>query len=197
MDKTVLNKSQGKKKELLNNALNLFAEKGFHETTLNDIASASNLTKGGLYHHLQSKEEILFLLHERFITEGITKLNKIDMKELSPEVKFIELLKTHLDIIHEYKPDITLFFMEIDNLSAEKYYYIKNKRTEYENFFMKSLEEGIKQGLFAVNDSKVALMFILGASNFMYHWYDPNGKLTIEELKDIYLGLVTNGIVTK
>ena len=195
MEDVSKNKEQDRKSEILDAALELFVEKGYHETTILDIANAAELTKGGVYHYLKSKDEILYLLHDRFIDEGLRRLKKIESEPLPPKEKFLKLLKAHLNIIHEYKDDITFFFKEFDKLPKDKYEIVKKKRDEYENIFVKVLEEGRVQGVFYVENSRIAIFYILGSSNFMYQWYDPNGELSLDKLERIYLNIITNGIL--
>lgn len=189
------NKDKSRKSEILDAALALFVEKGFHETTIQDIADGAGLTKGGIYHYLKSKDEILFSLHDRFIYEGLARLQHIEKELLAPKEKLIKLLKAHLEIIHEYKDDITFFFKEFDKLPEEKFEIVKKKRDEYENIFINALEEGRVEGVFDVENSRIAIFYILGASNFMYQWYDPNGEMNLDKLADIYLKIITKGIL--
>lgn len=196
MTNVVQSKSQDRKVEILDAALKLFVKKGFNRTSIQDIADAAGITKGGLYHYLKSKEEILFLLHERFISEGFSKLKLIEEESLSTEEKLVKLLKAHLEIIKDFKDDITIFYKEYNNLSPENYKIVLNKRDDYESIFINVLEEGRINGVFNVENSRIASFFILGASNFMYHWYNPNGEKTLEDLARIYLNIIKNGILT-
>lgn len=195
MTNVVQSKSQDRKAEILDAALTLFVKKGFNRTSIQDIADAAGITKGGLYHYLKSKEEILFLLHERFISDGLPKLKLIEEESLPTEEKLVKLLKTHLEIIKDYKDDITIFYKEYNNLSPENYQIVLKKRNDYESIFVNVLEEGRINGVFNVENSRISSFFILGASNFMYHWYNPNGEKTLDELARIYLNIITNGIL--
>jgi TetR/AcrR family transcriptional regulator, cholesterol catabolism regulator len=196
MSNVVQSKSLDRKAEILDAALTLFVKKGFHRTSIQDIADAAGITKGGLYHHLKSKEEILFSLHERFISEGYIKLKLIEEESLSTEEKIVKLLKAHLEIIRDFKDEITIFYKEYNNnLSPENYKIVLDKRDEYERIFVNVLEEGRINGVFKIENSRIASFFILGASNFMYHWYNPNGQMNLDELARIYLNIITNGIL--
>jgi TetR/AcrR family transcriptional regulator, cholesterol catabolism regulator len=196
MSNVVQSKSQDRKVEILDAALTLFVKKGFHRTSIQDIADAAGITKGGLYHHLKSKEEILFSLHERFISEGNSKLKSIEEESLPTEEKLVKLLKAHLEIIRDFMDEITIFYKEYNNnLSPENYKIVLDKRDEYERIFVNVLEEGRINGVFNVENSRIASFFILGASNFMYHWYNPNGEKTLDELARIYLNIIKNGIL--
>ncbi|KIL45395.1 TetR/AcrR family transcriptional regulator [Jeotgalibacillus soli] len=196
-DSTNVTRRQGSdtKTEILDVALSLFVTKGYHPTSMQDIAEAAGLTKGGLYYYLKSKDEVLYLLHDRFIMEGLSWLRKVEEEVNDPEKKLVKLLKTHLAIIDQYKDDITLFFEAMKYLSQEKRQEVKSKRDDYEKIFIKAIEEGRNQGVFSIASSEIAVLYILGAGNFMYTWYKPEGKKTIEELADIFIGMIMNGLV--
>ncbi|ETI69018.1 TetR/AcrR family transcriptional regulator [Neobacillus vireti] len=197
MTNVLQSKGQDRKVEILDAALTLFVKNGFNRTSIQDIADAAGITKGGLYHYLKSKEEILFLLHERFISEGYSKLKLIEEESLPTEEKLVKLLKTHLEIIKDYKDDITIFYKEYNNLSPENYKIVMNKRDDYESIFINVLEEGRINGVFNIENSRISSFFILGASNFMYHWYNPNGEKPMDELARIYLNIIKNGILNE
>lgn len=188
-------KSEEKRSAILDAALTLFVKKGYHGTSIQDISVASGITKGGLYHYLKTKEEILFLLHDRFICEGLSSMKSIEREILSPKDKLIKMLKRHLELIYEYIDEITIFYKEWTNLGPENYRNAKQKRTEYENILIKVIEEGKEKGIFNVEDSRIIIFYIIGASNFMYHWYDPKGEKPFEDLSRIFLNFVTNGIL--
>ncbi|ARK29721.1 TetR/AcrR family transcriptional regulator [Halalkalibacter krulwichiae] len=182
------------KTEILDIALSLFVQKGYHQTSMRDIAETAGFTKGGLYYYVTSKDDILYFLHDRFIKEGLSRLRLVAKENLSPERKLIKLLKTHLEIIHLYKNDITLFFEAIKYLTPERYHEVRKKRESYENLFVKTIEEGRELGVFQVKDSRITVLYILGACNFMHTWYDPNGKKSIEELSELFIELTMEGL---
>lgn len=139
----------------------------------------------------------MFLLHDRFIDKGLSLLKRIESEHLPSQEKLIKLLNTHLEIIHEFKDEITFFFKEFDKLPEEKFDIVSDKRDRYEGIFMKVLQEGIADGSFDIENPKISLHFILGASNFMYQWYDPEGDLTIDEISEVYIKFITEGIVKR
>ncbi len=181
--------------EILEIALSLFVEKGYHQTSMQDIAEKAGLTKGGLYYYVESKDDVLFMLHDRFIMEGLRRLRKVEAEDADPQRRLVNLLKTHMQIIDLYKDDITLFFEAMKYLSLEKQQKVKEKRDEYESIFLRAIEDGKKQGIFNVPHSHIAVLYILGACNFMYTWYKPGGANSIEELSDIFIGIIMNGLV--
>jgi TetR/AcrR family transcriptional regulator, cholesterol catabolism regulator len=182
------------KTEILDIALSLFVSKGFHLTSMQDIAETAGLTKGGLYYYLKSKDDVLYLLHDRFIMEGLSRLRLVEGEPLDPQRKLERLLKTHLEIIHNYKDDITLFFDALKYLSPENRDKVQTKRDEYENIFVRVIQEGKEQGVFKTKDSQIVVLYILGACNFMYTWYKPGGEKTIDELSEMFIEMILNGL---
>ncbi|MED4601013.1 TetR/AcrR family transcriptional regulator [Paenibacillus validus] len=195
-DGSSVNRRQGSdtKTEILDIALSLFVKKGYHETSMQDIADTAGLTKGGLYYYIKSKDDVLFLLHDRFIVEGLRRLRLVEAESLEPEHKLIELLKMHLQIIDQFKDDITLFFNCMKYLSDDKKQAVQEKRDEYEDIFVRVLEEGKNKGVFKVEDSHIVVLYVLGACNFMHTWYKPGKGKSIEELSDIFITLITKGL---
>lgn len=187
-------KGKGTRAEILDVSLKLFVEKGFNATSMQGIADSAGITKGGLYYYVKNKDDILYSLHERFIQEGLSRLKKVDSMEMETDKKLVSLLKAHLLIIHDFFDDIKIFFREIDQLSTEKYKIVKTKRDKYERIFINTVEAGRLDGIFNIEDSKTFVLYMLGASNFMYQWYDPSGQMNIEDLSEIYIKFVLNGL---
>ncbi|PLR78761.1 hypothetical protein CU633_04230 [Bacillus sp. V3-13] len=187
-------KGEDTREEILEISLRLFVSKGFNSTSMQDIADAAGITKGGLYYYVKSKDDILFSLHDRFINEGLCRLEIVDKQTMGTKEKLIKLLNTHLEIIYQYKDDITLFFKEFDQLSPDKFKIVQKKRDEYYDIFFRTVEKGKNEGAFNVGDSKIVVLYMLGASNFMYQWYNPYGRMTIDQLSNIYIDFVLNGL---
>jgi AcrR family transcriptional regulator len=196
LDPSTVTRRQGSdtKTEILDIALSLFVKKGYHETSMQDIASTAGITKGGLYYYIKNKDDVLFLLHDRFIIEGLRRLRLVEAETLEPERKWIKLIKMHLEIIDRYKEDITLFFDCMKYLSAEKKQEVQIKRDEYEQIFVRVLEEGKQKGIFKIDDCHIIVLYVLGSCNFMYTWYKPGKGKSIEELSEIFIGLITKGL---
>src|SRR5690606_13505321 len=187
-------KEARRKAEIIGSACALFASRGYRETTMQDIAEAAGYSKGGVYYYFASKEEILFEIHERFINEGLRRIREVEARYGDPEERFVKLIETHLEIIRDYKDDITLFYRYMDALSADNYERVKRKRDEYERVFADTVREGVGRGVFETEHVKLGTMFILGSLNSMHTWYNPQGDYDVRELARIVTGLWLNGL---
>lgn len=175
--------------EILDAAGQLFSRRGFHATSMRDLARAVNLQGGSLYAHIESKEEVLFELVNRAADEFLSSAESIPAN-LSPKAQLERLIRGHLEVIVRELDNATVFFHEWKFLNPELQSRIKARRDAYEGYFRKTIEAGIKAGHFRVEDVRLATIYVLSALNWTYHWYRPGGKLTLESLSRQYRDLV-------
>lgn len=148
---------------LVDVARKLFAEKGFENTTMNDIALASQKGRRTLYTYFKSKEDIYFAVVETELDQIKNRLDDVMQKDLRPDDKLVDFIYTHLDTIKDIvnrngnlKAD---FFSNIS--VVEK---VRRKLDLRERVMLKIiLEKGIEEGLFSVEDPYFAALMINNA----------------------------------
>jgi len=96
------------------------------------------------------------------------------------------LVRGHLGVIAHKLHDATVFFQEWKFLDASRRTTITEQRNIYEASFRRAIEEGIRQGIFHVEDAALASIFVLSALNWTYQWFRPDGPMSIEQLADHY-----------
>lgn len=175
--------------EILDAAGQLFSRRGFHATSMRDLAKAVNLQGGSLYAHIESKEEVLFELVNRAADEFLNRAEAIPAS-LSPKEQLERLVRGHLAVIVRELDNATVFFHEWKFLNSELQRKVTARRDAYEAHFRRIIEAGVQQGLFQVEDVRLASLFVLSALNWTYHWYRPGGKLTLESLSSHYCRLI-------
>ena len=167
----------------------LFSQQGFHATSMRDLAKAVNLQGGSLYAHFESKEELLFELVNRAADEFLATAESVSPK-LPPKLRLERLVRGHLEVIVRELPNATVFFHEWKFLAPEPQAQITARRNAYELHFQQIIEAGVKSGDFKVADARLATLFVLSALNWIYHWYRPGGKLSLEGLSKHYYQLI-------
>ncbi|MCS7059182.1 MAG: TetR/AcrR family transcriptional regulator [Meiothermus sp.] len=182
--------------EILNAAGRLFSRRGFHATSMRDLARAVNLQGGSLYAHIASKEEVLFELVNRAADEFLNAARAIP-ENLPAKERLTSLVRSHLQVIVRELDNATVFFHEWKFLRPELQERIKARRDEYESHFRQTIEAGVKQGEFQVEDVRLSALFVLSALNWTYHWYRPEGKLSLEELAQAYSSLILRTLGAK
>lgn len=185
-----------RKSDIIKCATNLFQTKGYHQTSIEDICNAVGITKGTLYYYIESKEDLLYEIHEHYINAAIedTKNEIISSKYETAEEKLKAVLKVYIKLMRDYQPEITVFFKEMDCLSKEKFQAMARKRRVFRDLVFHIIEEGVNTGEFTNINPSIVTFSILGAVNWMYQWYKPHGNLSIEDITVIITNLLLNGL---
>lgn len=185
-------------KEIIAAAAKLFKEKGYHATTIQDVADEVGMLKGSLYYHIKSKEELLYLVTKEPIRELIERQKKLMESDLSPQHKIIEFIRLHLQAFDENYPHMFVFLQEKASLSEPVQAEVAGIDFRYEAMLEAILQQGVDGGHFRRElDLKMMAFSILGMCNWMFKWYDKGGRLTIDEIGHHMAEIVLNGITTR
>ncbi|GAA5337587.1 TetR/AcrR family transcriptional regulator [Thermus antranikianii] len=180
-----------RREQILTVAGYLFSQRGYHATSMRELAKHLNLQGGSLYAHITSKEELLLEVvrqaAERFL--GVLEGLKGD-----PVSKLKSLVRGHLEVIAQELPRATVFFHEWKHLSPPLLEEAKALRRRYEEGVQAVIREGMEQGVFRVENLRLATLFVLSALNWTYQWYRPEGPLTLEELSEAYATLILRAL---
>ena len=182
--------------EILRTAAEIFCLKGFHGTSMSEIAKAVGLTKAGLYYYVEGKEELLFSI----VTFGMDRLEGwIEAaKELpEPAQQLRHVLESHAAAITEDGSAITLLVNEVEALSAGHRAWIESRQRGYFDFVRATLFELQERGQLTDVDPTVAAFGVLGAVLWVARWYRANGRLSGEEVADQIASLALPGVLKK
>ncbi|MBU8905644.1 TetR/AcrR family transcriptional regulator [Desertibacillus haloalkaliphilus] len=185
------------KEKIIEQSIRLFGQNGFTETSIQDIVNSLGVTKGTFYYYFTSKEELLMEIHLRFIEDILTKQKQIIEEPTKDcKAKLHDIVYMLIHNIESQGQSARIFFREIQNLSEHHLAQIFPKRDQFRDQLQELLCEGIKQGEFRSDlNVKVVSLAILGACNWSYHWFRPDGPLPDVEIASIYIDLFLNGVV--
>lgn len=185
-------------KEIIAAAAKLFKQKGYHATTIQDVADEVGMLKGSLYYHIKSKEELLYLVTKEPIRELIDRQKKLMESRLSPRQKIVEFTRSHIQAFEENYPHMFVFLQEKASLSEPVQAEVAGIDFRYEALLEAILNEGIEKGDFRRElDLKMMAFSILGMCNWMFKWYTKGGRLSIDEIAYHMAEIVINGITTR
>jgi AcrR family transcriptional regulator len=186
----------GRKDEIIAAASRLFVEKGIEKTTMEDIAKATGLQKGGLYHHVRSKADIFYQILELSLTESVKSLRKVRKGAMGPEEKFREIVEVHFKNIQKFSLEYQILLNERRYLLDEKQEKrIRAKMKAYENQFYFVFEEGMANNVFRKDfNPRVIVAGLMGVGNALYKWFSPKGPLKFNEVSDMYIQVFMDGI---
>ena len=181
-----------RKADLTREAARLFAERGFHGTSMDALAQALGVQKGSLYSLTGSKQQLLFETMREGARAFHAALDAVPEDE--PAVERVRTaLRGHLRVVAEQLDVATVFTREWRYLEGEYREEIVSERRRYEERWRALFREGVESGDLRVDlDSGAATLLVLSAANWAYTWLEP-GRDT-DELADRFLAILVEGI---
>src|ERR1700688_758034 len=177
-------------------AAEVFHRKGYDNTSMSDIATAAGLTKAGLYHHVSSKESLLYTV----LDSGLDLTESYVMKPLEDITEPLDRLKTMIDlhlrlVLEERNLEVTGLLHECKTLSTTDQTRINRRKKEYVRMTTKLIADVIKKyGVKDVNP-KLAAFALLGMLNWTYQWYTASGSNSREEIVKSFQRIFLQGIL--
>jgi len=184
------------RQEILRTAARLFQQRGYDATSMNDVAAALRLSKGGLYHHFQSKDEILYEImnHAMEITQERV-LNPV-RGIADPEERLRALIRLHIEVVLSPRDrEITVMLHENHPLPPALRKRINIRKKDYVHFLENLMAEA-QQSRHAKGkvSPRAAAFALLGMINWIYQWYKPEGELQAQNLIPQFTDLIFGGI---
>jgi AcrR family transcriptional regulator len=181
-----------RRSELTRTAARLFAERGYHGTSIGDLAKAMGVQKGSLYSYIASKEDLLYETMREGADAFHGALDAIP-DDLPATEKIRLALRGHLRVVAEQLDVATVFIREWRYLEGERRDEIVAERRRYEDRVRALFQEGREQGELRTDlDDATAALLTLSAANWAYTWLQP-GRDT-DELADRFYALLVDGM---
>lgn len=196
MSAVVARKREAKIERILDVASELFAERGYQATRMEDIAAGLDLQKGSLYYYFPSKESLLTALVERRVGYARDELRAIVARDEPVIARVRAGVAAHLTVFQQHASLYTIFNSErLHDISPDAATTVDDLGREYEELWAGLLTEGVAGGeLRAGLDVPVTVKAILGACNLTLTWFRPGGRLTIDEVAASFADLFLSGI---
>lgn len=154
---------QKRREQIVAVACRLFAERGFHETTMKDIAEACGLAFGSLYSYLETKEDVLYLVFEWVLTDKLRRVREVAGTYTDPEAQLREVLRVASDTNYLKQNEIQLLYRENATLKHSRKNYLQHIfriEQEYVGLLRDVLERGVEAGVFRPTDTHLVANFI-------------------------------------
>jgi len=184
--------------QILETAARIFCEKGFDKASMDDVADAVGLTKAGLYHHIGSKEELLF----EIMSYGMdlfeqNVLNRV-MAISDPLERLKATLRGHVLLVTRDRPkEVTVILHESNALRGRYRDKINARKKRYITLVEKTIRELVKSGAARRVDPSATAFAMLGMINWIYQWYRPGGRLDENALADALSDVFLGGILAR
>jgi len=184
-----------KEAEIYAAAARLFCEKGFHATTMSEIARSVGIQKASLYHYVSGKDDLLL----RTSQQGILTLNRavaeIVESDLPADEKLRRAFTAHIRVLCQNMDTMTVFLRERRALPTARRGAVLEEGKRYEQMIQQILRDGITSGRFRPVDVTMTSYAMLGAVNWLYQWFRADGRLSPEEIAGIFVGFFSRGLM--
>ena len=179
--------------EILKSAAAAFRRRGYHGASVDEIASALEMTKGNLYYYFKNKEEILFACHEYSLDKLLALMDEVQAEHMTPEAKLRKLV---LAFVHTILDDLhgTALTLDPEALSPPMLKRIIAKRDQFDHGIRAIIQQGIDQGVFRPGDPKMIEFAMMGSINWIAKWFDPDGAMTSDQIGDAFADYLVGGL---
>jgi TetR/AcrR family transcriptional regulator, cholesterol catabolism regulator len=173
-----------KLESILRAAAAIFAEKGYHQASIRDIARATGVSLSGLYYYFSSKEELLFLIQDHAFGTLLDSLERRLAGVEEPRRRLRALMENHLRYFVANTAEMKVLSHEAEALSGEYRRRVNAKKRRLTGIAMEILRELRPEGGV---DPRVATFALFGMMNWLYNWYRPAVDVSVEALvEDMY-----------
>ena len=189
-------KREEKKNAVLSTAAQMFNERGFHATSLDDVAARLNVTKPTLYYYVKNKDQILLeCVHKglNMTIEGIEASRKAGGS-------VVDQLRACMEVYaHIVTMDFGMCLIRVgdEEVPLESRKELRRMKAAIDLEFRKLVAQGIAEGALAPCDPKMAAFVIAGALSWIGRWYQGGGEYSAKEIADQCIALLLNGVLRR
>ena len=180
--------------EIILSAAQIFREKGFHATSMQDIADSVQLQKASLYHHISSKQEILLAVLDRALDVLIEDIEPIAESDM-PSVEKLKLaMARYIERVTSSADLAAVLLLEHRSLEPQLRARHIARRDRFEELWRGIVREGVERGEFRPMDLSIVTFALLGVQNWLITWYRDGGRMSGLELADQFADIFLHGL---
>jgi AcrR family transcriptional regulator len=181
--------------DLLRAATRLFRERGFHATSMQDLAEALGMNRGSLYHYIESKDDLLWSILSSALDLLFARVEPMLTGDGEAAQRLAAGVREHLHVAADHADELSLVQIELRSLTDERRRAMIQRRNAYEDLWRNALNDGIASGQLRQDaDVRLAGIGILSACNWFTQWYRPDGPMTVDQIADGFIALFLQGL---
>lgn len=167
---------------ILRTAAEIFADKGYHDTSIRDISRSTGISLSGLYYYFRSKDELLFLIQDHCFGVVLETAQQAVSEPNDPETRLRLLVENHLRFFVNNMKEMKVLSHEAGSLTGDYKQAVNDKKREYTELCMQVLAELAPD--ISRSDRRVAAFSLFGMMNWIYNWYNPERDVPVAELAE-------------
>jgi AcrR family transcriptional regulator len=172
-------------------AAKLFAERGYDGTSMSELTEATGLAAGGLYHYIESKDDLLIAICDELLEPLLAQAREIVAAGAPPVEQLRELVRAWVAHVVAHRDHMLVFTQERQAIEREsRWRRVRSQRKAFEKILDEVLAEGEADGSMTFADRRLSLLALLGMVNYTPQWVRPGGRLPAGEIADGYCAMV-------
>jgi AcrR family transcriptional regulator len=173
----------------------IFAEKGYHSTSIRDIARATKMSLSGLYYYFKSKDELLFLIQDYCFSTVVDDCRRLLAGVDDPVHRLKLLIENHLNYFVNNMNEMKVLSHEANSISGDFFKKVNSKKRQYVDLAMELIEEIARKYRVKGIDIRVATFSLFGMMNWIYNWYNPRKDVDVAGLSQNITRLFLSGFL--
>ena len=174
----------------------LFAYRGYHSTSMREIARELGMNQSSLYHYFTSKQDILFTLMNDAMDDVLAILQEISSTDLLPEDRLNRVLGFYTQYYAGDQERLILLINEMNSLNEEYRSILVGKQRQYVQLIKSILEELAAQGKIKQIHPAIATFAFFGMVHYTIKWYHKDGPVSLDQLANSFVEIFTKGLLT-
>jgi AcrR family transcriptional regulator len=183
--------------EILEASAQIFSQKGYHGTSMQDIALSVNLQKASIYHHVSSKQQILFELLNQALDLLSEKVEGVIEGPGSPDERLRRAICMYLSTLTANQDLASVLLLEYRSLEPRYLDRHIPRRDRFEQIWRDLIQDGVNDGVFACDHPSLSARALLGILNWTVTWFRQDGPMSAEEIADQLADLFMMGLTTR
>jgi TetR/AcrR family transcriptional regulator, cholesterol catabolism regulator len=173
----------------------LFAYRGYHSTSMREIARELGMNQSSLYHYFASKQDILFTLMNDAMDDVLAILEEISSTDLLPEDRLNRVLSFYTQYYAGDQERLILLINEMNSLNEEYRSILVGKQRQYVQLIKSILEELAAQDKIKQIDPAIATFAFFGMVHYTIKWYHKDGPVSLDQLANAFVEIFTKGVL--
>lgn len=194
-DETIQPAGRSMREIILDAAVQLFSEYGYHAAPLRDIARIAGIQAASIYYHYPSKQALLVEIMQTYMQLLNNSTERIICEYTDVKQQLYEIIANHIRMHTTYKAEFFIVDTEIRSLEGESRPAMLSLRHKYEILVQEMLHTGMEQGIFHRGDVKVTSYALIAMCTQVASWFRPDGRLSVQQVIAIYHQLITKGLL--
>jgi AcrR family transcriptional regulator len=182
---------EARRSDVVAAAAELFAERGYDGTSMAELTEATGLAAGGIYHYIESKDELLIAICDELLEPLLAQAREIVATALPPVEQLRDLVTTWVAHVVAHRHHMLVFTQERQAIERQpRWRHVRSQRKAFEKILDDLLTRGEADGSMTFDDRRLSLVALLGMVNYTPQWVRPNGRLSPAEIAAGYCAIV-------